>query len=661
MWDEYTWIFICSIFLAFFVTWGIGANDVANAFGTSVGARALTLKQAICVAAVCEFAGAVLLGSGVTDTIKSGIAKPAAYTDKPELLMYGMMCVLLATGIWLAAATFMELPVSTTHSVIGAIIGMSLIAAGPHSVIWSTPADPANDKPLPGGFVAIVLAWFITPAMACVVAGLLFTFTKIVVLKAKNPFKVSLFLYPLFTFITVWVVTYFVIQKGVNGWMKSKTYSSGSCPPGADWAKKNPKTGSVTGCAIPDSTNAWISAVTAAVCTIGVLIALKWIIKLINRDLRMYEEQEAATLARAQAHAEGKAEAGGVEKDPKEGSDEGVTVSKSKSFLSRSFRAVAKPFIDGANVDVHECAVTDTKIREMHQIAEVFDRKTELSFKYLQVLTACSNSFAHGANDVANGIGPLAAIYAIWQCACVNSKSNVPIWMFVIGGFGLVAGLSTYGYNIMRALGIKMTKLTNARGYCAELTAAIIVIVSSRYGFPVSTTQVITGAIAGIGITEAISCKIAKKPTPGKAFNWLILLKFFAGWVATLIVAGFTAAAFTAQGIYAPSFHSVNYRAQFNQVFNQTNAGIAKTLAAPAFNATDATPPQRQAFKWGVEIAAATAAVTKSNNLTLLNPAAYLAVFQKGSWYLGNSTVAGVFPDAFMPTMPLSAIRYSYN
>jgi sodium-dependent phosphate transporter len=171
--------------------------------------------------------------------------------------------------------------------------------------------------------------------------------------------------------------------------------------------------------------------------------------------------------------------------------------------------------------------------------------------------------------------------------------------MFVIGGFGLVAGLSTYGYNIMRALGVKMTKLTNARGYCAEITAAIIVIVASRYGFPVSTTQVITGAIAGIGISEVISAKVAKKPTPGKAFNWLILLKFFAGWVATLIVAGFTAAAFTAQGIYAPSFHGSNYRAQFNQAFNQTNAGIARTLAAPAFNATDATPAQRLAFERG--------------------------------------------------------------
>ena len=190
---------------------------------------------------------------------------------------------------------------------------MSLVAAGPDSIIWTAPADPDNDKPLPGGFVAVVLAWFITPAMACVVAALLFTFTKVVVLKAKNPFKTSLFFYPVFTFITVWIVTFFVIQKGVNGWMKSKVYSGGSCPPGADWTKQD-RDGSVTGCSIGDGTNAWISAVTATACTAAVLIALKWIIKLIDRDLRVLEEQEARTLERAEGHANNKAEAGGVEK-----------------------------------------------------------------------------------------------------------------------------------------------------------------------------------------------------------------------------------------------------------------------------------------------------------------------------------------------------------
>jgi len=144
---------------------------------------------------VCEFGGAVLLGSGVTDTIKSGIAKTSAYVYQPELLMYGMLCALASAGIWLALATFLELPVSTTHSIVGAIIGMSMVAAGPDSIIWTSAPQPGS--PFPGGVVAIILAWFITPAMAAVVAALLFTFTKLVVLHSKNPFRRALMLFPL--------------------------------------------------------------------------------------------------------------------------------------------------------------------------------------------------------------------------------------------------------------------------------------------------------------------------------------------------------------------------------------------------------------------------------------------------------------------------------
>lgn len=191
-----------------------------------------------------------------------------------------------------------------------------------------------------------------------------------------------------------------------------------------------------------------------------------------------------------------------------------------------------------------------------------------------------------------------AAVYSIWQCQCANSKANVPIWMFVIGGVGLVLGLSTYGYKIIRVMGVKMTRLTNSRGYCAELTAAIIVIVASRYGFPVSTTQVITGAITGIGISEVISAKLAKKPNAYKAFNWLLLLKFFGGWVATLVVAGLTSALFTAQGIYSPSKGASQFRSNLNTNLNTTNVGMMNTLLA-AGNVTAPTPAQQQAFAWG--------------------------------------------------------------
>ena len=170
------------------------------------------------------------------------------------------------------------------------------------------------------------------------------------------------------------------------------------------------------------------------------------------------------------------------------------------------------------------------------------------------MLTACANSFAHGANDVANAIGPMAAIYSVWECTCSNSTSDVPIWMFVVGGVGLVLGIATFGYKIMRAMCVEMTKLTNSRGYSAELTSAIVVIIASLYGFPVSTTQVITGAIAGIGMLEVITAKIEGKPSPATRFNFRLLTKFFCGWVATVFVAGLTSAAFTAQGVYAPNY-----------------------------------------------------------------------------------------------------------
>jgi sodium-dependent phosphate transporter len=678
VWSDYTWIFVCSIFLAVFVAWGIGANDVANSFATSVGARALTLRQAVLVAAVCEFGGAMLLGSGVTSTIRKGIAKPEAYTYSPELLMYGMLCAMLSAGLWLALATFLELPVSTTHSMIGAIIGMSMVAAGADSVIWYK-APKGGDNPFPGGVVSIVLAWFITPAMAAVVAGLLFVFTKVAVLHARNPFKMSLVLFPLYTFITIWVITYFVIQKGVNGWMKNETYTGTlsdppSCPAGAD-PSKDPKVSSsqatedcqlksldeievtLTGCKIPDGTAAWIAAVTAAVCALIVGVGLKLVIKLVNRDMAEYENMVAAKEAKAAGAIEDGAgkEEGSEEQEGSDDYEPGKPRGRTPAALTDMRRSRAwKALTSGMDHDIHDVVDTDEKIKDIHSHAEVFDVKTEFSFKYLQVITACANSFAHGANDVANSIGSFAAVYSIWNCFCADSKAQVPIWMFVIGGVGIVLGLATYGYKIMRALGVKMTKITNSRGYCAELTSSIVVIVASRYGFPVSTTQVITGAITGIGLAEVIGAKMRGQPRPSSSYNWLLLLKFFCGWVATVVVAALVAAAFTAQGIYAPDKNGVDARANFNAAFNEVNEGIADTLIA-AGNVTNPTADQQQAYEWGLTIAQLNEEIADSGSYQLLDPNSYLYVYNNGTYFLGNATLNGVLDNAFAPVMPLQS------
>ena len=677
---QYTWIFVCSIFLAFFVAWGIGANDVANSFATSVAARALTLRQAVVVAAICEFGGALLLGSGVTDTIKSGIAKTTSYTYYPELLMYGMLCALLSAGMWLALATFLELPVSTTHTIVGSIVGMSMVAAGADSVIWYS-APVAGESPFPGGVVSIVISWIVTPMMAAVVAALMFVFTKVVVLNARNPFRMSLVLFPIYVFITIWVITYFVIQKGVNGWMKNENYtgtveSPPSCPAGASTSKdpslsKDQFDGegdsctlkplseigvTITGCQISNGTAAWISAVVAGVCSIICIVGLKLVVKLVNRDMAEYEARIAAAEDTKVEDEEGDAEAGTAKKLSQQDSFvAGKPRGRTPAALADMRRSRAwKAITHGMEQDIHDVARTDEKIKHIHDGAQVFDVKTEFSFKYLQVITACANSFAHGANDVANSIGSFAAIYSIWQCSCASSKAQVPIWMFVIGGLGLVVGLATYGYKIMRSLGVKMVKITNSRGYCAELTSAIIVIVASRYGFPVSTTQVITGAITGIGLVEVISAKLRKESSPGSLFNWWLLAKFFLGWVATIVVAALVAAAFTAQGIYAPYKNGVDTRALFNSNFNTTNTGIANTLIA-AGNVTNPTPAQAQAFEWGLQVQEMNKMIFTSNDQQLLDPNAYLWVYQNGSYYLGNSTIAGALTDTYAPIMPLES------
>jgi len=199
---------------------GLGANDVANAFGSSVGAKALTMKQAIVVAGLCEFLGASLMGAGVTDTIKSGIADLNAYTYTPGLLMYGMLCALFAAGIWLIIATVWELPVSSTHSIVGGIVGMSLICGGTDSVLWYAKSPTF---PYVQGLAGIVLSWVFSPILSALFAMVLFLITRHCILRRKGSFDLALWSFPVYTFLTFWVIVYFIIKKGGQafGWQKT--------------------------------------------------------------------------------------------------------------------------------------------------------------------------------------------------------------------------------------------------------------------------------------------------------------------------------------------------------------------------------------------------------------------------------------------------------
>lgn len=354
-------------------------------------------------------------------------------------------------------------------------------------------------------------------------------------------------------------MTFFILKKGIPDLDKSIKNSDGTC--------------------------AWIAAATAAACMLTIGLGGIW---LINARV----DKDMADLAAHEERASGKAtiEDGTKKADGSDdASDEAAAAAGPRPKLAQLVSSVRRSKIytgltHGLNQDVFAStkegnAAYNEKVGSIHAHSEHFDRRTEYGFKYLQILTASCNMFAHGSNDVANGIGPLAAIYAIWQCSCIEKKSAVPEWILVIGAAGMCFGLLILGYRIIRVMGVKLIRLSHSRGFSAELAAAIVVIVASRYGLPVSTTQSITGGLTGIGILECINNK-----TTG-SFNWWLLVKFFIGWVLTIFLNAIFAFGLTSFGIKAPNTNSSNTIASVNNQMNETAYSIAQNLESLGYTA----------------------------------------------------------------------------
>ena len=384
--------------LALYMAWAIGANDVANAMGTSVGSGALTVGGAIIVAAGLEFAGAFLAGGHVTDTVRKGMLDLSMMTR--EQLVYGMLGSLAAAGTLLVVATRFGLPISTTHSIVGAIVGFGAIAVGLDAVKW-------------GKIAQIVLSWVTSPLLAGVIAFFIFQITRIKVLDKPDPVAQIRKLGPVFFFFVFFIIGLVTLFKGLK-------------PLKLDLNLTQSLIGSV------------------ALGLIGAAIGAFFI-----RRVDLGEE------------------------NPK------------------------------------------------HRFSRV-----ERIFVVLQILTACAIAFAHGSNDVANSIGPLAAISHAVQGMDLGSKAPVEPWMLAIGGIGIVIGLATWGYRVMETIGKKITELTPSRGFAAELAAATTIVVASRLGIPISTTHTLVGAVLGVGLARGIG-----------ALDLRVVGKILASWVATLPLA----------------------------------------------------------------------------------------------------------------------------
>lgn len=385
--------------LALYMAWAIGANDVANAMGTSVGSGALTIGGAIVVAALFEFSGAFLAGGHVTDTVRKGMLD--LQRVPPDALLYGMLAALTSAGTLLLGATRFGLPVSTTHAIVGAIVGFGAVAIGPEAVNW-------------GKVGQIVVSWLTSPLLSGVMAFCIFQFTRWAVLDQESPIQQVRKVGPFFFFYVFFIVGLVTLFKGLKN---------------------------------------------------------------LKLDLDLPEALVGSFALGLVGAAIG------------------------KFFLRRVREDEGEP---------------GGRFSEVERV-----------FVVLQILTACAVAFAHGSNDVANAIGPLAAVVSVVQGGGeVLGKAPVQPWMLAVGGLGIVVGLATWGYRVMETVGKKITELTPSRGFAAELAAATTIVLASRLGIPVSTTHTLVGAVLGVGLARGIG-----------ALDLRVVGKIIASWIATLPIA----------------------------------------------------------------------------------------------------------------------------
>ncbi|MEE2623754.1 MAG: inorganic phosphate transporter [Verrucomicrobiota bacterium] len=445
-------LLILAVVFGFYMAWNIGANDVANAMGTSVGSGAITVKQAVIIAGIMELAGAVLAGSDVTNTVRKGIFDPTAF--EPMSLVLGFLAALLAAAVWLQIATWKGWPVSTTHSIVGAVVGIAIMIGGTSIVSW-------------GGVIKIAASWVTSPLCGGIISFLLFRFIQGRIINNKRPLQQTYRYTPYLVFYIGFVLTLVMVYKGL----------------------KNLKLDLNLGQALI------IAAIAGAVCF---AVSLSWV-----KKIRAKHEIERADL--------------GVELE--DDHPEGVPfVRKSDPEMDPILRP---PLTEGS----------DTPSKRWEYRREFEYNRMEKIFGLLMVLSACFLAFAHGANDVANAIGPLAAVVDIVQSGEIAEKSAVPIWVLLLGGAGIVIGLATWGYKVMETVGKKITELTPSRGFAANIGAATTIVVASRMGMPISTTHTLIGAVLGIGLARGIDY-LNLKIVRDIAISWIITIPAGGGLAA---------------------------------------------------------------------------------------------------------------------------------
>jgi len=453
--DVSTVLAFLTLLSGFYMAWNIGANDVANAMGTSVGSKALTLKKAVFLAAVLEFSGAFFAGSSVSETIQHGIIDPSLFTGSSLDFVFGMLGALLATGILLQAASWFGLPVSTTHAIVGAVLGFGLVAGGVEAICWPVIWE-------------IAASWVLSPLLSAIVSYTIFSIIQKKVLYALDPYEASRRLAPILVFLCCALLSWSLLYDGLmdlhlNLSLLSSLSLAGLC--GASGAylsyrlvRRPPK------------------------------IAL--------RSASDFLPDQAVGLEKALHHLQ-------------------------RVYLSNGNSAIREK-IGTALTHVRDLA-TQAKKSSPFTSSTTQYQSVEKLFVSLQIMSACLVAFAHGANDVANAIGPVNAVLIALKNNTVQSHAHVPTWLLALGGAGIVLGLASWGWRVIETIGSKITELTPTRGFSAEFGAAATILAASKLGLPISTTHALVGAVFGVGLARGL-----------QALNLKMLSDIFISWIVTI-------------------------------------------------------------------------------------------------------------------------------
>jgi PiT family inorganic phosphate transporter len=450
-------VFALALLFGFYMAWSVGANDVANAMGTSVGSGALTLKRAVILAALLEFSGAFFVGSHVSETVRKGIVDTQSFNDQPMLLAYGMLAAMLAAAAWLQFASYYGWPISTTHSIVGAIIGFGVIVGGVSAVHWEKVG-------------AIVSSWVISPLLSGTIAFFLFSFIRSKVFDSETPVLKAKQLTPYLVFFVFSILSLVMVFKGLKNLHLD----------------------------LPLTQALFMAAGIGLVAAVVSHFLLKNIQEI---------PDEAETLPPSWSLCIG---LGRADKNLK----------KALECSSADLQPELEDILE--RVGRMKAEVKQMTDSEMEVVSY---QKVERIFVYLQILSAGFVAFAHGANDVANAIGPLAAVINIVKTGTVAMKSAVPTWVLALGGIGIIVGLATWGWRVIETVGKRITDLTPSRGFSAEFSAAVTIVLASKLGIPISTTHTLVGAVLGVGLARGV-----------EALNLRTVRDIVISWVVTIPV-----------------------------------------------------------------------------------------------------------------------------